>query len=139
VDTWSWLAIFSIMENNHVMMNNWRPRGILYVGGVMTIVIPSVLIKDQIVEGPLVMLNTCLSLSWLDKSFQSRSRVAQLRPGTRSVKVHTLRGARCESKGRPGLNILAASQSLSVRCWSYSRMDLSCTKGDLRRLMIRSA
>jgi hypothetical protein len=112
--TWSRLAIFSIMENNHVMMNNWRPSGILYVGGVMTIVIPSVLIKDQIVEGPLVMLNACLS--WPDKSFQPRSRVAQLRPGTRSVKVRTLRGAGCESKGRPGLNVLATSQSLSVRC-----------------------
>jgi hypothetical protein len=82
----------------------------------MTIVILSVLIKDQIVEGPLVMLNACLSLSWLDKSFQPRSRVAQLRPGTRSVKVRTLQGAGCESKGRPGLNVLAASQSLSVRC-----------------------
>jgi hypothetical protein len=36
VDTWSPLAIFAIMENNHVMMNNWRPGRILYVGGVVT-------------------------------------------------------------------------------------------------------
>jgi hypothetical protein len=70
VNTWSRLAIFAIVKNNHVMMNNWRPGGILYVGGVVTIVIPSVLIKDQIVEGPLVILNACLSLSWLDKSFR---------------------------------------------------------------------
>ena len=47
----------------------------------LTHVIPSVPIKDCIVGGPLVILNTCLSLSWRDNSFRPQSRVAQLRPG----------------------------------------------------------
>ena len=46
----------------------------------LTHVIPSVPIKDRIVGGPLVILNACLSLSWLDNLFQPQSRVAQLRP-----------------------------------------------------------
>ena len=37
----------------------------------LTHVIPSVLIKDRIIGGPLVILNACLSLSWLDNSFRS--------------------------------------------------------------------
>ena len=41
---------------------------------------PSVSVKDQFVVRPHVMLNACLSLSWLDNSFRPRSRVAQLRP-----------------------------------------------------------
>ena len=47
----------------------------------LTHVIPSVPIKDRIVGGPLVILNTYLSLSWPDNSFQPRSQVAQLRSG----------------------------------------------------------
>jgi hypothetical protein len=45
------------------------------------IVIPSVSTEDRIVDGPLVMLNACPSLSWPDKSFRPRGRVAQLRLG----------------------------------------------------------
>ena len=41
---------------------------------------PSVSVKDRFIVRPHVMLNACLSLSWLDNSFRSRSRVAQLRP-----------------------------------------------------------
>jgi hypothetical protein len=51
---------------------------------------------------------------------------------TRPVRVRTLPGAKCESKGRPGLIVLAAGQSLGVQHWSYPRMDLSYTKGDPR-------
>ena len=38
-------------------------------------------VKDQFTICHHVMLNACLALSWPDKSFQPRSRVAQLRPG----------------------------------------------------------
>jgi hypothetical protein len=31
---------------------------------------PPVSVKDRIVEGALVMLNVCLTLSWSDKSFR---------------------------------------------------------------------
>ena len=51
---------------------------------------PSVLVKDRFTVRPHVMLNACLSLSWPDNSFRPRSRVAQLRPEDREVKVHTL-------------------------------------------------
>ena len=51
---------------------------------------PSVLIKDQFAIRPHVKLNACLSLSWSDNSFRPRSRVAQLRPEGREVKVRTL-------------------------------------------------
>ena len=51
---------------------------------------PSMSVKDQFIVHPHAMLNACLSLSWLDNSFRPRSRVAQLRPRTRAVKVHTL-------------------------------------------------
>ena len=51
---------------------------------------PSVLVKDRFAVRPHVMLNACLSLSWPDNSFRQRSRVAQLRPGDREVKVRTL-------------------------------------------------
>ena len=47
----------------------------------LTHVIPSMLIKDHIIEGSLVILNACLSISWSDNSFLPRSQVAQLRPG----------------------------------------------------------
>jgi hypothetical protein len=63
VNIWSRLAIFAIMEKNHVRLYKWRPGGILYVGGVVTYIILSVLVKDRIVEGPLINLNACLSLS----------------------------------------------------------------------------
>ena len=36
----------------------------------LTHVILSMPIKDRIVGGPLVILNTCLSLSWPDNSFR---------------------------------------------------------------------
>ena len=39
----------------------------------LTHVIPSVPIKDCIVGGPLVILNTCLSLSWPDNAFRFQS------------------------------------------------------------------
>ena len=48
---------------------------------LVPILSPSVLIKDRFVVCPHVMLNTCLALSWPDKSFRLRSQVAQLRPG----------------------------------------------------------
>ena len=50
----------------------------------------SVLVKDRFAVRPHVMLNACLSLSWPDNSFRPRSRVAQLRPEDREVKVRTL-------------------------------------------------
>ena len=40
---------------------------------------PTVSVKDRFVVCPHVMLNACISLSWLDNSFRQRSRVAQLR------------------------------------------------------------
>ena len=51
---------------------------------------PSVSVKDRFAIRPHVMLNPCLSLSWLDNSFRPRSRVAQLRLKDREVKVRTL-------------------------------------------------
>ena len=58
---------------------------------------PSVSVKDRFTVRPHVMLNTCLALSSLDKLFQPRSRVAQLRPEDREVKVRTLAVVRmCE-------------------------------------------
>ena len=51
---------------------------------------PFVSIKDRFAVRPHVMLNACLSLSWPDNSFRPRSRVAQLRPEDREVKVRTL-------------------------------------------------
>ena len=51
---------------------------------------PSVSFKDRFAVRPPVMLNACLSLSWPNNSFRPRSRVAQLRPKDREVKVRTL-------------------------------------------------
>ena len=51
---------------------------------------PFVSVKDRFTVHPHVMLNACLSLSWPDNSFRPRSRVAQLRPEDREVKVRTL-------------------------------------------------
>ena len=50
----------------------------------------SMSIKDRFVVRPHVILNACLSLSWPDNLFRPRSRVAQLRPEDREVKVRTL-------------------------------------------------
>ena len=62
----------------------------------------SMSVKDRFVVSPHVMLNACLRLSWLDKSFRLRSRVAQFRPG------------------------------LVLLCAPCGEPDVSCTKGDLR-------
>ena len=51
---------------------------------------PSESFKDRFAICPHVMLNACLSLSWPDNSFRPRSRVAQLRPEVREVKVRTM-------------------------------------------------
>ena len=51
---------------------------------------PSMSVKDQFAICPHVMLNACRSLSCPDNSFRPRSRVAQLRPEGREVKVRTL-------------------------------------------------
>jgi hypothetical protein len=48
---------------------------------------PSVSIKDRFLEPFRVMLNACLSLSWLRPSGWPRIRVAQLRPGVGKYKV----------------------------------------------------
>ena len=50
----------------------------------------SVSVKDRFTVRPHVMLNACLSLSWLDNSFRPRSRVAQFKPEVWEVKVRTL-------------------------------------------------
>jgi hypothetical protein len=131
------VGYIAITENNHVLRNERRPGGIVIekqqgmeaLGAYLSL---SVSVKDRFVVRPHVMLNACLSLSWPDRSFRPRSRVARLRPGTHSIEVRTLRGAGCESMGRPSLNVLAAGLSLGMRRGSYLRMDRSCTKGDLR-------
>ena len=51
---------------------------------------PSMSGKDRFAVRAHVMLNACLSLSWLDNSFRPRSRVAQLRPEVWKAKVRTL-------------------------------------------------
>jgi hypothetical protein len=66
VDTWLWLAIIIIMENDQVLMDKWRSGGVI---GFWTIVISSVSIKDGPLLIPLVMLNAYLTFSWPDKSF----------------------------------------------------------------------
>ena len=73
------------------------------------------------------MLNACLSHGWPDKSFQPRSWVAQLRPGTWAVKVRTLEAVRMcgelmagSSPELPGRLVV----SLGVRRWSYPRFGL---------------
>jgi hypothetical protein len=49
---------------------------------------PSVSIKDRFLEPFLIMLNACLSLSWLGPSAWLRIWVAQLRLGVSKYKVH---------------------------------------------------
>ena len=43
---------------------------------------PSMSFKDQYAVRPLVMLNACLTLSWLDESFRQRSLQLHLQPDT---------------------------------------------------------
>ena len=72
--------------NKHVLMNKKETRWdcgreATRHGGLDAYLSPSVSVKDRFAVHPHVMLNACLALSWPDKSFQPRSRVAQLRPG----------------------------------------------------------
>jgi hypothetical protein len=118
------VGYIAIVKNNHVLRNKRRPGGIVIekqqgmevLGAYLS---PSVSVNDRFVVRPHVMLNACLSLSWLDKSFQPRSRVAQLRLSTCSIEMLTMQGARCESKVRSGLNVLAAGLSLDMWRGSY--------------------
>jgi hypothetical protein len=98
-------------RNNHVLIIEWRPGGVSIVKQQGKEVLgvdlsPCMLVKDRFAICPHVMLNACLTLSWLDNSFRPQSRVAQLRRGTRSVWVRTLEEVRCvgtqwhESMGR---------------------------------------
>jgi len=89
----------AIMKKNHVLIMKRRPDGMMVVQqqGMEVLGVnlsPSVSFKDQFAVRPHVMLNACLSLSWPNNSFRPRSRVAQLRPEDREVKVHTLAVAR---------------------------------------------
>jgi hypothetical protein len=61
VDTWSWLAIFAIVEITMWWCYNWRPSGILYVVVFGLIVILSMLIKDLTVDGTSVNIE-CMPL-----------------------------------------------------------------------------
>jgi len=60
VNTWSWLAIFANVEHNHVMMNKWRQQDMEVSRAYF---IPFVLVKDGIVVGPHVILNTASHLA----------------------------------------------------------------------------
>jgi hypothetical protein len=51
-------------------MNNWRPNGKVrgnQIGLWGAISFPSVSVKDRSLLVPLVMLNACLTFSWLNK------------------------------------------------------------------------
>jgi len=70
-----------------VLVMNLRPSGITIVKqqGMEVLGVnlsPSVLFKDRYAVRPLIMLNTCLTLSWPDWSFQPRSLQVQLSPDT---------------------------------------------------------
>jgi len=73
--------------NNHVLIMNLRPdrmtvvqqQGMEVLGVNLS---PSVSVKDRFAIRPHVMLNACLTLSWLDKSFRPRSLRVLLRPDT---------------------------------------------------------
>ena len=72
--------------NNHVLTNKKETGWDFDIestrhGGLGAYLSPSMLVKDQFIVRPYVMLNACLALSWPDKSFRPRSRVAQLRAG----------------------------------------------------------
>ena len=74
--------------NNHMLMNKketgWDcDREATRHGDLSAYLSLSVSVKDRFAVRPHVMLNTCLSLSWLDNSFRPQSRVAQLRPEAR--------------------------------------------------------
>jgi hypothetical protein len=70
--------------NNHVLINERRPdktsiekqQGMEVLGAYLS---SSVSVKDRFAVRPHVMLNACLTLSWLDNLFPPRIRVAQLR------------------------------------------------------------
>ena len=62
-------------RNNHVLMNKketeWDcDREAIRHGGLSAYLSLSMSVKDQFAARPHVMLNTCLSLSWPDKSFR---------------------------------------------------------------------
>ena len=85
----------AIMKKDHVLIMKKRPDGMMVVQqqGMEVLGVNlslSMSFKDRYVVRPHVMLNVCLSLSWQDNSFRPRSRVAQLRPEDREVKVRTL-------------------------------------------------
>ena len=86
-----WLAISAIVEYNHEVMNKWRPGGIWCLESskawrsCLHFLSLLVSIKDHIIGGHMIILNTFLSLSRPNNSFRPRSRVAQLRPGTVGV------------------------------------------------------
>ena len=50
-------------------------------GGLDAYLSMSMSVKDRFAVRPHVMLNACLTLSWPDKSFRPRSRVAQFMSG----------------------------------------------------------
>jgi hypothetical protein len=62
------------VKNNHELMNESRPGGIVIekqqgievLGAYLSL---SMSVKDRFAIRPHVMLNACLTLSWLDKSF----------------------------------------------------------------------
>ena len=58
--TWSRLAIFAIVEKNHVMMSMEAEQGL---GCRMTLVIPFEPLKDRIIVGPHVILNATSHLA----------------------------------------------------------------------------
>jgi hypothetical protein len=73
-----------IRENNHVLMDNWRPDG--KVRGSQTgfwgaSSFPSVSVKDRSLFVPLVMLNACLTFSWPNKVPLTAKLVALFGPG----------------------------------------------------------
>jgi hypothetical protein len=82
VNTWLWLSIIIIMKSNQVLMNK-RETGRSLIG-FWTIVIPSVSIKDRSLLVPLVMLNACLTFSWLNKVPFDREASDTIRAGINS-------------------------------------------------------
>jgi hypothetical protein len=74
VNIWSRLAIFAIVENNPVLINERRPdetaiekqQGMEVLGAYLS---PSMSVKDRFIVRPHVMLNACLTLSCSDNSF----------------------------------------------------------------------
>ena len=69
------------------MLMNLRPGGMTIVKqqGMEVLGVnlsPSMSFKDRYAVRPRVMLNSCLTLSWPDKSFRPRSLRVHLRPDT---------------------------------------------------------